>query len=557
MPTATAAHPLEKAILTLPGYDPHADSDGYYFDVEAAQTACDFYPGLLKHVKGRRWAGKPFHLAPWQLAVTANLYGWKSTDDGLRRYREAFIYVAKKNGKTAWAAGQVLMGLCYDDEPGAEVYSAAYSKDQASLVFFFASRMVLEEPELARRLRCYGTSGASVARSINFSATNSFYKPLASDVDALDGPDVHMAVIDELHRHKKPELSQVLEKGTAARDQPLIIYLTTADYSRPSICNQKLKKARDVMSGRARDAQFLPAVFEASKKDDWKSVDTWAKANPCLGVTVSEEFLRRECQKAIEEPSNLTNFQRLHCNIVTDAEHALIPGDAWAACGGKFKGDRAGLEAFLEGRPCYAGLDLAESEDLNALVLVFDVQDQIHVLPFFWVPGSKAAIRERKTGHPYTEWLRGGWAREFAGETTDYDRLRHDILEINQRFPIQHLGYDPCQALQLAGQLEAEGIPLTKVQQGYAHLHAPTKELLRLLAARKIAHGAHPVLDWNSGNVTGEYDSIGRVRPSKKKSVEKIDGVVALIMAILMWQSLGGPPERSSYEDDELTTVET
>lgn len=511
----------------IPHYDPVATAaPGEWFDESAADAVCEFFKTCLKHVKGPL-AGKPFILSDWQTAVTACLFGWKRAD-GTRRYRESLVYVAKKNGKTAWAAGVVLYLLTCDGEKGAEVYSAAASRDQAALIFSHAAGMVQQEPELSSRLRVYGGKGGTQHRSIVYAEAMSSYKCLAADSNTADGVNVHGAVVDELHRHKTPELAEILQKSTAARTQPLVVYTTTADYNRESLCNTKLKYARDVCMGTVHDSSFLPVVFECDKDDDWKSPAVWRKANPNLDVTIPTDFLARECQKAVDTPSELNNFLRLHLNIVTDADEAFFDMAQWDECDS--------LTDNLDGRPCYAGLDLSTTKDITAFVMVFPDDDgdttSYDVLCRFWVPADTVDERERKDGVPYRGWVLSGHLQTTPGNVVDYDRIRAEIVELSKQHEMKEVAIDRWNSTQLQTQLLGDGLTVVQFGQGFASMTAPTKELEKLVVSGRLRHAGHPVLRWMAGNCMVENDAAGNLKPSKKKSSEKIDGIVALTMAL-------------------------
>jgi len=551
MATATATNPRTKAarkratgpkvlakwralFRLIPGYDPIASATaGDWFDEQAAEQAIAFFPECLKHVKGPK-AGQPFELERWQKAVTGCLFGWKRSD-GLRRYRECLLYVAKKNGKSAWVAGLILYMLVCDGEQGAELYSAAASRDQASLVFAHAAGMVRQESHLSERLTVYGARGGSVTKSIVYEDAFGSYKCLAADANTADGANVHMAAIDELHRHKTPELAEVLQKSTASRSQPLVIYTTTADYNRESLCNTKLKYARQVRDNGGRstkpgfDPEFLPVIFEASTEDDWTDPAVWAKANPNMDVSVPKSFLARECRKAQDTPSELNNFLRLHLNIVTDSDVAFFPMQEWDAVGAECTVN----EQELQGHDCFTGVDLSSTRDITAVVHCFPDEDGGYsVLPRFFVPEHTARDRERKDGVPYSAWAREGFIELTSGNVVDYDVIHEHIKADGEQFHIREIAIDRWNSTQLQTQLIGDGFEVVPFGQGFASMSAPTKEIEKLVVEGTFNHGNNPVLRWMAKNTTAETDAAGNLKPSKKRSSEKIDGIVAAIMAL-------------------------
>jgi len=537
---------LADVIRILPGYDPHDQAGVCRFDEAAAKYAIAFIEECCKLAKGSavRAAGTPFILEPWQKAIVANLFGWKRPD-GSRRYRECLIYVAKKNGKTAFVAAMMLFVLCCDNEFGAELYSAASCKEQAALLFSHAIGMVRQEPELSSRLTVYGAKGGSQQRSIVYEQMMAAYKCLCADADTGDGVNPHFAAIDELHRHASPELAEVLQKSTAARRQPLVIYTTTADYNRPSLCNTMVKRAREVRDNKGDTAQpgydpaFLPVVYEADAKDDFKLPATWRKANPNMGVTVTTEFLARECLKAQEMPTELNNFLRLHLNIVTDADEAWMPAESWRKCSGLKDGEtpqqwRARKLRDLKGRPCYVGLDLSAKIDITAKVDIFRPQSAGEpwvIIPYFWVPGETAKHKEKTDRVPYSTWQRQGFVTMTDGNEIDTQAIRTALNDGDKVYPIKDVGYDEWNATELSRQLREEdgfGERMVSVRQGTKTLSDPMKEVEAMVAGGRIEHGNNPVMAWMMGNVTAKRDENGNIQPNKKKSTGKIDGPVAL-----------------------------
>jgi len=510
---------LLEVIKLIPGYDPFRDAGDCVFDAAAAQLAIDFFPECLTHVKAK-WAGKPLQLEPWQQAIIANLFGWKRPD-GTRRYREALIYVPRKNGKTAICAGLALLLLFCDGEKGAEIYSAAAEEGQARLAWTMAKQMVLQEPYLASRAKIYG--GAIV-----YEQMASTYKPLSADADTKHGFSTHAAIVDELHVHKNRDLLDVLITSTGARTQPLIIEITTADYARPgSICNEKHEYASKVRDGIIADASFLPVIYEAKPEDDWTKPETWAKANPNLGVSISHEYLARECKRAQDTPGYENTFKRLHLNIITEQASRWLSMERWDAAA-----PRRPLEQ-LAGADCFGGLDLSSTTDLAALVLSFpDDAGGFDLLPVFWIPGDSAIERELRDRVPYPAWIAQGIIRQTEGDVVDYDVIRRDINELAKLYHIRELAIDRWNAQQITTQLQGDGIEVVPFGQGYHSMSPASKEFEKLVLAGELRHAANPVLRWMASNVALETDAAGNIKPSKKRSTERIDGIVAAIMAI-------------------------
>jgi len=510
----------------------------FYFDEQAAQVAVNFFERLLQHSKGE-WAGQPFILQDWQRdEIIRPLFGWKRRSDGTRRYRTAYIEVPRKNGKSTLAAGIALLLLFADDEPGAEVYSAAADRDQASIVFDEAKRMVESSPLLARRAEVY-------KRSIVVPGTYSAYRVLSADAYTKHGLNAHGVVFDELHAQPTRDLWDVLTTSTGARRQPLVVAITTAGYDRESICWEQHEYARQVREGIIEDDAFLPVIYAADMDEDWLDEEVWAKANPSLGVTVKLDYLRNEARKAAQTPAYQNTFRRLHLNQWTQQESRWLPLKAWDACATPVN------ETLLQGAPCYGGLDLASSSDIASFVLCFPSEpgEEEHYawLPFFWIPEENMVERARKDRVPYDAWVRDGLITATEGNVIDYGYIVRDIEELGERFNIREIAFDRWGAFQVSQALEGAGFTMVGFGQGFASMAGPTKELLRLVLNRKLAHGGHPVLRWMADNMVVSTDAAGNVKPNKAKSREKIDGIVAGIMALdraMRHQNAGSVYER-------------
>ncbi len=451
--------------------------------------------------------------------------------------------MARKNGKTALAAGIALYLLLCDGEPGGQVYSAAAEQAQAALIFRSAMHMIAKRPELAARTKVY-----RAFKSIEVAETGSIFRALTADAQTKHGLSVHGAVIDELHAHPTRDLVDVLQTGTGSRRQPLMVHITTSDYERISICNEKYDYAKKVREQTLADPSFLPVIYEATVEDDWTAPEVWRMANPNLGVSVKQEYLERECARAKESPAYLNTFLRLHLNIRTNADVAAFDIRQWDECRGEVDFHR--LAEQLEGHACYAGLDLASTEDLTAFVLVFP-NDNNAVLPFFWCPKEGAVNRERRHRVPYLAWARDGFLNLTGGNATDFDHVEKTVIEFSKRYQIQCMGFDRFGAAQVVTHLQDAGLDVVLFGQGYVSMNAPSKHLDVLVRRGDLHHGGHPVLTWMASNLMWEKDAADNWKPSKKKSREKIDGMAALIMALGV--ALAVPPAGPSIEDALLS----
>lgn len=499
----------------LTGYDPYKTAeDDHYFDEAEAERVCRLFDHL-ELIEGEH-AGKPFKLEDWQRAIVGAMYGWKCRSTGLRRYREVFIYVPRKNGKTMIAAGLVLVALFLDEEPGAQVYSAAADREQAALVYRQAAGMIARNETLDPLCKMYRSF-----KSIELPGTNSVYKALSSEADTKHGLGAHMVIVDELHAHPNADLVDVLQTSMGSRTNPLLVHITTADYDRPSICNTKHDYACKVRDGIFDDASFLPVIYEASESDDWTDPDVWAKANPNIGVSVREEYLQRECKRAQNEPSYENTFKRLHLNIKTQQDIRWLPMSSWDACG----------DQPVPSGPCYGGLDLASTTDIAAFVLFWPETGSL--VPWFWVPADNAEKREKRDRVPYMTWAREGVITATPGNVIDYNYIRAEINKLCDLYQVEHIGYDPWNAQMVAQQLQDEdGLPLLKFRQGFTSMNEPSKLFERLMMKGELKHGGNPVLRWMASNATAKTDPAGNIKPDKAKSTEKIDGIVAAIMAV-------------------------
>lgn len=530
----------------LPGYDPYATAaEGDWFDAETANGAVSFFHHLLCFIEGDR-AGQPFELEDWQQAVVGCLLGWKQAD-GTRRYRESMLYLPRKNGKTPLCAGLALYGMFLDDEEGAQIYSAAAEREQAALIYRWASEMIHRQPPLNEKVRIYRTF-----KSIEYPAKTIYYKALSADASTKHGLNVHLAIIDELHAHPSRELVDTIRTGTASRRQPLVVYITTADYDRESICNDTYKYAGNIRDGVFHNHEFLPIIFEAEPDDDWTDPDVWRKANPNLGVSVREEYLRTECQRAQDDPTLENTFKRLHLNIRTQQDVRWLPLDQWDGC------DDIVSEQDLEGQLCFGGLDLASREDIAGYVLVFPPagdRDKYVLLPRLFLPEETARERDRKSGVPYLTWARQRHITLTSGSRCDYSAIQSSILADGKRFDVRDIGADRWNLHHMAQQLGEVGCEVVEFGQGFRDMSEPMKELGSLVRNRMIIHNGHPVMRWSAGNVAVKMDEANNIKPDKKKSMEKIDPIVMSIMGLGRAMVNSGPPQVSVYETRGIRTL--
>lgn len=442
-------------------------------------------------------------------------------DDGYRQYRTVYIEIPKKNGKTEFAAGFVLYGLFADDEPGAEIYSAAADRSQASIVYRASAEMVKSN----RTLRRISKRRESTKRII-VDRTNSFYQALSSEAFTKHGYNVHGLVIDELHAQPNRELFDVLTVGSGdARRQPLFVYITTAGHDRNSICWEVHEQARQIINGTREDPTMYPVIYGLDDSEDWEDENNWAKVNPSLGHILDIKRLREHYNKAKDNPSEVNKFRQLRLNQWVKQSIRWMALDKWDECAFELPD--------LTNRACYAGLDLSSTIDLAAFALVFPSEFGVYsVKPYFWIPEDTMQKKERIDKVPYTNWVTRGFVEVTPGNVIDYRYIRHRINELKATYDIREIAYDPWNATEFVQNLIDDGFTMIPFRQGYASMSAPTKSLQRLILEHKIAHGGNPTLRWNADNIVVRMDPAGNIKPDKEKSTMKIDGIVAFIMGL-------------------------
>jgi phage terminase large subunit-like protein len=498
-----------------------ADSNyPFYFDPAAAQRVIGFFQ-FCNHVEGK-WAGEPMVLEPWQQFALWVPFGWKRKGSGLRRFRRAYVEVARKNGKSTWTAGLGLYFLIADGEPGAQVYSAATTRDQAKIIHTAASRMIKVSPYLSRMVR-------TVKNNLSVVETFSKFEPLSADYNTLDGLSPSAGLIDEVHAHRNRGVVDVIETGMGARRQPMMWMITTAGISTAnSIALEFRNHGEQVLKGIREDDAYFPLIYTQDDGDDWLDEKLWTKSNPSLGVSVNIDELRDLALKAKEIPAAQNNFKTKRLNIWCNSRSRWVPVERWDACKEEFD-----LKE-LQGKECYAGLDLSTTTDLSALVLVFPwADDRYRVLPFFWVPAENADLRARRDRVPYPQWIREGYITATPGNVIDYGFIRKAITGLADVYRLKELAADPWNATQILQQLQEEdGIKVVEMRQGFASMSAPMKQLETLVMSQKLRHDGNPVMRWMWDNVSVKMDPAGNVKPDKEKSAERIDGVVSLVMGV-------------------------
>ena len=499
----------------------------------------------LSHTTGD-WKGLPFRLMPWQEQIVRDIFGIIGPD-GTRQFRTAYVEIGKKNGKSELAAAIALYLLFADGEAGAEVYSCAADINQASIVFNTARAMVEQWPCLDRLAKLVPST-----KRIVFPHTNSVYRVLSSETKTKQGFNVSGLIFDELFAQQTRDLFDTMTKYTGdARRQPLYFLITTAGRSKTSICYEIHCKAKAIIDGSKIDPAFYPAVFGFEDGDDWEDEAVWRRVNPSIGVTFPMDTVRAAYDQAKQNPAEEMHFRQFRLNEWCNSDVRWLPMDKWDLCGEDI------AENALDGRDCYCGLDLSSTGDLTALVLVFppvDDDPKYTVLPYYWLPEEVIDFRTRRDHVPYAVWKKLGVFHTTEGNVVDYDYIVQFIATLTLRFRIREIAYDRYGAEKIRRDLEElgaeNGFIVFPFGQGYLSMSPPSKDFYQFVMQGKIRHGKHPVLDWNMSNLIVERDAADNIKPSKRKSTEKIDGAVALIMGFAR-ATIGGGIQMSIYDQRE------
>lgn len=506
---------------------------GLVWDEAEAQRAMAFVESL-RQSKGE-FAGRPLELLPWQRFVVSSLFAWHQAD-GLRRFRRGYIEVAKKNGKSTLAAAIALYLLLADDEPAAEVYVAATKRDQARVTWDEAWRMVQQTPAL-RQL----TGGIPSRAQITVPSTWSRLEALGRDADSLDGLNPSGVIIDELHAHRDRETIDRLETALGARRQPLLVYTTTAALEDGPVWAETRGYAEQVVRGAIDDDSWFVFVAALDEGDDWTDPAAWPKANPSYPLTPRPEYLEALCRQALVSRSAQMSFRALNLNSPVALTGGWIDLREWDACADP----GLSLDAF-RGRPVWAGLDLASTRDITALVLVARLPDgRLATWEEYWAPAETIVARSREDHVPYAVWAESGWMRTTPGAVTDYGAIRERIRELvdDHGLDLGALAYDRWNASQLVAELQADGLVCVPHGQGFASMSGPSRDLEAMLGSGRLVHAGNPVTRWMASNTVAEVDAAGNCKPSKRRSTGRIDGIVALLMALGRATGSGAPDE--------------
>jgi phage terminase large subunit-like protein len=499
---------------------PLSDEWPWVFNEDFATRPCEFLE-LLPHIKGK-WARdrKLIELDAWQCFIVTTVFGWVHRATGLRRFREAYIEVPRKNAKSTLSSGIALYMLSADGEHGAEVYSAATTRDQARIVFDDAKAMAERTPGLRTHLGV-----AILTHSITVAHTSSKFSPLAAEASTQDGLNVHCAVIDELHAHKKRDLYDVIDTARGAREQSLLWLITTAGTDRSGICYERRTHITKVLDRVIDDPTMFGIIYSIDDNDDPFAPSSWAKANPNWLVSVLLDDMEAAARKAAAMPSALSNFLTKRLNVWVNGESPWMDMRAWERCA-----DPSLQLSDFAGEVCYMGLDLAQKKDFAALCLVFKRGDVWYVFIRLYL--NELAVQESGNAH-LSGWARSGYVQVTDGDITDFDVLADDLRRYCKDFDVQEIAFDPALSMYFAGKLIEEGLPLVEIAQRAMFFTPPLIQVENLVLEKKLKFDGNPVMTWMVSNLVVKVSKFNELRsPTKERPENKIDGPMAMLMAL-------------------------
>jgi phage terminase large subunit-like protein len=493
----------------------------YRFDAARAAAVCKFIE-LMPHTKGK-WArgGETIRLEDWQVFITANVFGWLRKDNGLRRYRKAYIEVPRKNGKSAWSAALANYMLAADGETGAEVYSGATTEKQAWEVFKPA-KVMAERTEAFRE--AFGVE--VMASNISIPGDGSKLEPLIGKPG--DGASPSCAIVDEYHEHQTDDLYDTMETGMGAREQPLMWVITTAGSNIAGPCYALRSDVIRALDGTTPAPDLFGVIYTIDEGDDWTTEGALRKANPNYDVSVSGDFLKAQIRDAVQSARKQNTVKTKHLNVWVNARAGWMNMEAW----NRQADANLSLDQF-EGEPCWIGLDLASKRDIASKVMLFRRDDQYFLFGRHYLPET---VVEEPDKYHYRGWVHGGALVTTEGDIIDHDRIAEDLAADAVRFQIQRVGYDPYNATQLAVNLEKAGIPTLEIRQTPAFLSDPMKWIEAYTIGGKLHHDGNPCMSWMVSNVTARVDANDNIFPRKERAESKIDGPVAAIIAMSVAQ---------------------
>lgn len=512
--------------------------DKWVFDERKAQHAILFIESFCKHSKGK-WANQPVLLELWQKALVSAIFGVVNKTTHKRRFREALLVVAKKNGKSLLASAILLYMLVADGEGGAECYSVATKKEQAKIIFTEAERMVKKSPALKKHIK-------NRINLLSFEKTNSIARPLSSDSNTEDGLNIHCAECDEIHAWQTDELYNIVADGISAREEPLLLLTTTAGFVREGLYDKKYDEAVNVINGYddengIKDDALLPVIYELDERSEWEKPDAWIKANPNLGISKSIEYLNRKVEQAKANSLNLKNVLTKEFNIrETSTEVWLTYEEAVNTATFDLK----------ELKPDYgiAGADLSKCVDLTSACILFAVpnREELFALSMYWLPSELLENRSREDKIPYDKWYEQGYLRVSNGNKVDYDDVVKWFAEVQNEYGLyiyQH-GYDAWSSPSYIKTFtDTFGNISTPVIQGKKTLSDPMNQLGADLKSKRINYNNNPITRWCLTNVRADIDKNNNIQPAKGNNQRRrIDGFAAMLDAYVIYTN-----EKSEY----------
>lgn len=492
------------------------ESHTYIFDERKSLRCIHFCEKYCKQSKGK-WNGKPLKLELFQKAFLQALFGFVDKETGLRKYRKAIFFVARKNGKSVLDSGIANYMLTKDGEGGAEIYSIATKRDQSKIVWEEAKKMIKKSPSLSKRIRC-------LIGGIYYDKTDSVFRALASDSNSLDGLNAHFVVADEVHAWKDKNLLDVMYDSMSARQQPLLLETSTMGTIRQNVFDIEYDYASQVIDGVVQDETLLPIIYELDNENEWTNEESWYKANPALGVIKSIKDLREKVERAKANPIELVNLLCKDFNIRQNNVNAWLSFD-----------DLNNEKIYSEWKDsyCIAGVDLSSTTDLTCATLLGVKNREIRVKQMYWIPTNSLEKKVKDDRIPYDKWLKAGWLRLSGDSKIDYHDVTKWFLEEVQNNDLRplYVGYDSWNAGYWKDEMVGLGFNMVEVRQGMKTMSSPMKVMKADLIDKKINYNNNPILKWCLSNTIVKMDSNENIQPDKEKSRQRIDGAVSLIDA--------------------------
>lgn len=492
----------------------------YIFDERKSLRCIHFIEKYCRQSKGI-WNGKPLKLELFQKAFLQALFGFVDKDTGLRKYKKAVLFVARKNGKSVLDSGIALYMLTKDGEGGAEIYSVATKKEQAKIVWEESKKMVKKSPALAKRIRC-------LIGGIYYDDNDSSFRALSSDSNSLDGLNAHLVIADEVHAWKDKNLLDVTYDSMGARTQPIYLETSTMGTVRENVFDIEYDYDSQVIDGTIEDETLLPVIYELDNENEWTDEECWFKANPSLGRIKSIKNLREKVQRAKNNPIELVNLLCKDFNVRQNSLNSWLTFD-----------DLNNEKVYKEWKDsyCIGGCDLSSTTDLTSATILGVVKGEIRVKQMYWIPTNLLEKKVIEDKIPYDKWLAAGLLRLSGTSKIDYHDVTLWFLEQVQEFDLRPLwvGYDSWNAQFWCDEMIENGFDMVEIRQGYKTESAPLKQMKADLMDKKINYNNNPILKWNLSNVVVKVDDNENIMLSKEKARQRIDGAASLMDAYVLY----------------------